>query len=225
MFTSSLRGNVSLGSRCPSNSIHRTPRPCQPSCPPQSDIWRTDGSTSVQIPATSVARTARHEVRHPAIGTQNRSTATRRVLHFNVTEHPTAAWTTQRIVDALPDDSAPSYLLRDRDSVYGHVFRQRLKGMGVGEVLRRLAAPGRTPSRSASSAPSGASVRITSSSSANSTSAVPWLATSRTTTGHALTCPSTRMRLMVGQSSSRNSAGSSKFTKSVAPPSLFRRAA
>src|SRR5437867_2635101 len=59
----------------------------------------------------------------------------RRVLHFNVTEHPTAAWTTQQIVDAFPDDSAPSYLLRDRDSVYGHVFRQRLKGMGVGEVL------------------------------------------------------------------------------------------
>jgi hypothetical protein len=58
-----------------------------------------------------------------------------RVLHFNVTEHPTAAWTAQQIVDAFPDDSAPSYLLRDRDSVYGHVFRQRVKGMGVGEVL------------------------------------------------------------------------------------------
>jgi putative transposase len=41
----------------------------------------------------------------------------RRVLHFNVTEHPTAAWTTQQIVDAFPDDSAPSYLLRDPDSV------------------------------------------------------------------------------------------------------------
>src|SRR5438128_2358446 len=59
----------------------------------------------------------------------------RRVLHFNVTEHPTAAWTAQQLVDAFPDDSAPSYLLRDRDSVYGHVFRQRVKGMGVGEVL------------------------------------------------------------------------------------------
>ena len=33
------------------------------------------------------------------------------VLHFNITEHPTAAWTTQQIVDAFPDDSAPSYLL------------------------------------------------------------------------------------------------------------------
>ena len=59
----------------------------------------------------------------------------RRVLHFNVTEHPTAAWTAQQIVDAFPDDSAPSYLLRDRDSVDGHVVRQRVKGMGIAEVL------------------------------------------------------------------------------------------
>jgi len=34
----------------------------------------------------------------------------RRVLHFNVTEHPTAHWTAQQIVDAFPDDGAPLYL-------------------------------------------------------------------------------------------------------------------
>src|SRR3989440_4779204 len=59
----------------------------------------------------------------------------RRVLHFNVTEYPTAAWTAQQIVNAFPDDSAPSFLLRDRDSIYGDAFRQRVKGMGIGEVL------------------------------------------------------------------------------------------
>ena len=59
----------------------------------------------------------------------------RRVVHFNVTEHPTAAWTAQQIVDTFPDDSAPSYLLRDRDSIYGHAFRHRVKGMGLREVL------------------------------------------------------------------------------------------
>src|SRR3989449_4349340 len=52
----------------------------------------------------------------------------RRVVHFNVTEHPTAHWTAQQIVDAFPDDSAPSYLLRDRDQVYGQQFQHRVKG-------------------------------------------------------------------------------------------------
>src|SRR6266581_1870222 len=69
----------------------------------------------------------------------------RRVLNFNVTEHPSAAWTAQQIVDAFPDDSAPSYLLRDRDSVYAHVFRQRVKGMGVGEVLTAPHSPWQNP--------------------------------------------------------------------------------
>jgi len=69
----------------------------------------------------------------------------RRVLHFNVTEHPTSAWTAQQVVDAFPDDSAPSYLLRDRDSVYGHAFRQRLKRMGIREVLTAPSSPRQNP--------------------------------------------------------------------------------
>src|ERR671919_2957091 len=59
----------------------------------------------------------------------------RRVVHFNVTEHPTAAWTAQQIVEAFPDDSAPSYLVRDRDQVYGQQSRHRMKGLGIEEVL------------------------------------------------------------------------------------------
>src|SRR5437867_2984548 len=69
----------------------------------------------------------------------------RRVLHFNVTEHPSAAWTAQQIVDAFPDDSALSYLLRDRYAVYGHVFRQRVQGLGVGEVLTAPHSPWQNP--------------------------------------------------------------------------------
>jgi hypothetical protein len=62
-------------------------------------------------------------------------------------------------VDAFPDDSAPSYILRDRDSVYWHVFRQRLKGMRVGEVLTAPHSPWQNPfAESASSVRSGASV-------------------------------------------------------------------
>jgi putative transposase len=69
----------------------------------------------------------------------------RRVVHFNVTEHPTAHWTAQQIVDAFPEDSPPSYLLRDRDSVCGHVFRHRVKGIGIDEILTAPQSPWQNP--------------------------------------------------------------------------------
>ncbi len=69
----------------------------------------------------------------------------RRVVHFNVTEHPTAVWTAQQIVAAFPDDSAPSYLLRDRDQVYGEQFRHRVKGMRIEEVLTAPHSPWQNP--------------------------------------------------------------------------------
>jgi putative transposase len=50
----------------------------------------------------------------------------RRVVHFNVTEHPTAEWTAQQIVEAFPWDEAPMFLIRDRDKVYGVYFRRRV---------------------------------------------------------------------------------------------------
>jgi putative transposase len=69
----------------------------------------------------------------------------RRVVYFNVTEHPTAPWTAQQIVDAFPDDSAPTYLLRDRDAVYGDAFRKRVTGMGITEVLTAPNSPWQNP--------------------------------------------------------------------------------
>jgi putative transposase len=69
----------------------------------------------------------------------------RQVVHFNVTEHPTARWTAQQIVDAFPNDSAPSYLLRDRDQVYGEQFRHRVKGMRIEEVLTAPHSPWQNP--------------------------------------------------------------------------------
>lgn len=58
----------------------------------------------------------------------------RRVLHFNVTEHPTAVWAAQQIIEAFPEDGAPRYLLRDRDGIYGHCFTTRIEGMGIEQV-------------------------------------------------------------------------------------------
>src|SRR5215475_2184689 len=59
----------------------------------------------------------------------------RRVVHFNVTEHPTAAWTAQQIIEAFPEETAPRFLLRDRDQIYGEEFRLRVKGMQIEEVV------------------------------------------------------------------------------------------
>src|SRR5215469_11383681 len=69
----------------------------------------------------------------------------RRVLHFNVTEHPTAEWTAQQIIEAFPEDTAPRYRIRDRDGVYGNHFQNRLQGMGINEVLTAPRSPWQIP--------------------------------------------------------------------------------
>jgi putative transposase len=69
----------------------------------------------------------------------------RRVVHFNVTTNPTAEWTAQQIVEAFPWDTAPKYLLRDRDSIYGSHFRKRLMNMGIEEVMTAFRSPWQNP--------------------------------------------------------------------------------
>jgi putative transposase len=71
--------------------------------------------------------------------------ARRKVIHCNVTENPTAQWTAQQIIEAFPWDSAPKYLLRDRDAIYGNAFRQRVLGMGIEQVLSAPRSPWQNP--------------------------------------------------------------------------------
>jgi hypothetical protein len=54
----------------------------------------------------------------------------RNIVYFNITQTPTATWTAQQVINAFPYETAPKYLLRDRDSIYGSVFVQRVEGMG-----------------------------------------------------------------------------------------------
>ena len=61
------------------------------------------------------------------------------VVHVNFTEHPTSAWTGQQLVKAFPEDSAPRWLLRDRDSIYDDPVRRRIASLGITEVGRQLA--------------------------------------------------------------------------------------
>src|ERR1051326_5115680 len=60
---------------------------------------------------------------------------TRRILHPNVTAHPTADWTLQQLREALPGDHAYRFLIHDRDSIFSKELDNRVKDMGV-RVLR-----------------------------------------------------------------------------------------
>jgi len=69
----------------------------------------------------------------------------REIVHFNATYHPTAQWTAQQLVEAFPFDTAPRYLLRDRDCIYGDRFRSRVKSLGIQKVLTAPRSPWQSP--------------------------------------------------------------------------------
>ena len=69
----------------------------------------------------------------------------RRILHCNVTAHPTAEWTGQQLREAFPFDQPPRYLLRDRDAIFGDAFRGQVRDMGIQEVLCTPRSPGSGP--------------------------------------------------------------------------------
>jgi transposase InsO family protein len=109
-------------------------------CPP-SQTWRTflanhvDGLASIDL---FVVPTATFRVLYAFVVLRHER---RKVVHFNVTAHPTANWLAQQLVEAFPWETAPRYLIRDRDAAFGPVFRSRLDGMGILEVLTAPRSP------------------------------------------------------------------------------------
>jgi len=69
----------------------------------------------------------------------------RELIQVTVTDHPTAAWTAQQLVESFPAETAPTYMLRDRDAIYGDLFARQVKGMGIREVLIAPRAPWQNP--------------------------------------------------------------------------------
>ena len=65
----------------------------------------------------------------------------RRVVHFNVTAHPSARWTTQQIIEAFPFDEAPRFMIRDRDLIYGQDFQGRVRNMDIEEIVIAFRSP------------------------------------------------------------------------------------
>jgi putative transposase len=108
---------------------------------PPSQTWRTflDNhlKTMVSVDFFTVP-TIRFQVLHVFLVLLH---ARRRIIHFKVTAHPTAEWTTQQLREAFPFDQIPRYLLRDRDSFFGGEFRNSVKAMGINEVLSAPRSP------------------------------------------------------------------------------------
>ena len=69
----------------------------------------------------------------------------RRVVHFEVTPNPTQVWLSGQMTEAFPWDTAPRYLLRDRDKSYGAAFRHRVRAMGITEVITAPRSPWQNP--------------------------------------------------------------------------------
>jgi putative transposase len=67
--------------------------------------------------------------------------ASRRLLHVNVTAHPTAEWTLQQLREAVPSDHGYRFLIHDRDSIFSPALDQRIRHLG----LHVLKTPVRTP--------------------------------------------------------------------------------
>jgi transposase InsO family protein len=65
----------------------------------------------------------------------------RKILHTAVTQHPTAAWLSRQVTEGFPWDTAPRYLLRDRDASYGVEFRKRVEAMDITEVITAPRSP------------------------------------------------------------------------------------
>src|SRR5207302_6237238 len=65
----------------------------------------------------------------------------RELVHVNVTANPTAAWVWRQVIEATPWGSKPRHLLRDRDAVYGHDFRQRSRRIDIDAIATPIASP------------------------------------------------------------------------------------
>jgi hypothetical protein len=87
----------------------------------------------------------------------------RRIIHFNVTRHPTGSWIVQQLREAFPYQSAPRFLILDRDAKYGLEVPEALQSMSIAASKLPSEALGRTELRSAGWAVAGASCSTTSS--------------------------------------------------------------
>ena len=69
----------------------------------------------------------------------------RRILHVNVTAHPTSAWTRQQLREAFPWEVTPRYLLHDRDAIFDDAFRRSVTALGLTDGRTAPRSPWQNP--------------------------------------------------------------------------------
>jgi transposase InsO family protein len=65
----------------------------------------------------------------------------RRILHFNVTRHPTSLWIVQQLREAFPFGSAPRFLIFDRDAKYGLEVSTAVRSLKMDPVRTSFESP------------------------------------------------------------------------------------
>ena len=65
----------------------------------------------------------------------------RRILHFNVTKHPTSVWTVQQLREAFPFESAPRFVIFDRDAKYGLEVPAAVRSLRANPVRTSFESP------------------------------------------------------------------------------------
>lgn len=112
---------------------------------PSSQTWRTflqnhiSGIVSVDF---FTVPTIRFQVLHVFLVLAHER---RRIVHVGVTAHPTVEWTVQQLREAFPWATAPRFLLRDRDRIFGREFVEQVEAFGIRQVCRLRARHGSEP--------------------------------------------------------------------------------
>ena len=148
-----LKLGIDIGETSVSKYMARRRKP-----PPQT--WRTFLESHVRTMVSLdffTVPTIRFQVLH---GFLVRTHHRRRILHVNVMAHPIAEWTAQQPRNAFQWDTAPRYLMRDHDRIFGNDFTKQVKNLDIREVLTAPRSPWQLM-WSASSARSGVNVWIT----------------------------------------------------------------
>lgn len=129
-----LKLGIRIGQTAVAKYMVRHPRPPSPS-------WRTflgNHMDAIAAVDTFIVVSATFRMLYVLIVLRHDR---RKIIHFDVTQNPTQVWLARQVTEAFPWDTAPRYLLRDRDASYGRSFRERVQAMGIQEVVTAPRSP------------------------------------------------------------------------------------